>query len=571
MDGFKSFITLLEATADELYQNFYSDIEKETFDKLWKADPTSKENVFGDYSKWLLKQYKKLSSPEQKRLTREDLYKVTEILTKYNNLKKSKKITKTDINFFKTLPDLYNFVDKQSDQDIKTQREIKKEIKSGARKVFENSDWLIVIPDTHEAACYYGSGTKWCTASSGAEDTFKYYHDQGPLYIVISKKEKDSQGRPVKYQLHFQSNQYMDSEDLPLRYKEPIYGKTIPTFDANDIETWISVTLGSDVAKFFKKSAKLDQRNTMSFYIHDNKLSGDVYTGNIDLTNVNLKSLDGSPKIINGDLEIVNTGSYDRIVPSLEGGPEEVKGTFFLEGFRLKTLYGSPKIVNKFFLIRMYGLRSLEFCPETVLSKITFRELPDLVDLSYFPKNAKNVDFNLTDCHHIQNLNGISGGMSKISVIACSDFKSLDGLSSKKLHNLLVTGCPKFSDLSGAEGVIQMIKIRNCGLASLNGCPPKLLGEINCGENRLTSLVGSPRIIGGFATFSHNDITSLDGAPERIDGSFNISHNPIKSLEGFPEQIGGDVVIDRSVLSSLNLTADDLRKISKIGGRVYEV
>jgi hypothetical protein len=57
-------------------------------------------------------------------------------------------------------------------------------------KLFENDDFLLVIPLTFEASCKYGAGTKWCTTSRDNDDMFKKHNRMGSLgYIVIKNKE----------------------------------------------------------------------------------------------------------------------------------------------------------------------------------------------------------------------------------------------------------------------------------------------------------------------------------------------------------------------------------------------
>jgi hypothetical protein len=85
---------------------------------------------------------------------------------------------------------------------------LEKKIKSEeSEKVFENKDWIIVIPKTHRAACFYGKHTEWCTASKDSSGYFDEYSKQGPLYVNINKETGD------KYQFHFESGQFMDEND----------------------------------------------------------------------------------------------------------------------------------------------------------------------------------------------------------------------------------------------------------------------------------------------------------------------------------------------------------------------
>ena len=46
---------------------------------------------------------------------------------------------------------------------------------SGAKKLYEDSNILIVKPLTYEASCKYGSGTRWCTTMANQPSYFKQY------------------------------------------------------------------------------------------------------------------------------------------------------------------------------------------------------------------------------------------------------------------------------------------------------------------------------------------------------------------------------------------------------------
>lgn len=207
-----SFIQLFEAVdINDIYQKYYSRIPRNEFDKIISSDPTWREdkpNKMGKYGKWLLSLY--LS----KKLKLEDLYKAKEYLSyfvKYNNV-----IDNKDINTYKSLNDLYftirSYIN-NPDQPTSKQDAARK-IKEGAEKVYEDNEWLIIVPHTKEASCYYGKGTQWCTAADESNNMFDYYNNQGNLYININKNTHE------KYQFHFETSSFMDETDSPI--EEPI-------------------------------------------------------------------------------------------------------------------------------------------------------------------------------------------------------------------------------------------------------------------------------------------------------------------------------------------------------------
>lgn len=197
---------LTEATLDDIYTKYYSNIPQEDFWNIIKTDPTWNEQSpqkMGKYGKWLLNQYK------QGKMKLEDLYKYRESLEAFH--KYNRQLEKRDINAYGDGNALYDavkqFID-DPEQATSKSDEIRR-IKQDAEKVYEDNEWLILIPKTEEAAKYYGKGTRWCTAADN-NNYFNYYNQDGPLYINIRKSDGE------KFQFHFESEQFMDSSDAPL-------------------------------------------------------------------------------------------------------------------------------------------------------------------------------------------------------------------------------------------------------------------------------------------------------------------------------------------------------------------
>ncbi|MBR6517651.1 MAG: hypothetical protein IKT40_12540 [Bacilli bacterium] len=207
------FNYLLEAASlEDIHNKYYNNIDNDIFMQIISADPTydvNKPQKMGKYGKWLLNIYK------NGKLKLEDLYKATEYLKYF--VKYINRIENKDINQYHSLGDLYNvvkvFMESNDEMATSNSDEIRR-IKEGADKVYEDSEWMIIIPRTQEASCYYGKGTQWCTAAEKSYNYFDYYNDQGPLYINIDKRTNE------KYQFHFESDSFMDENDVAI--EEPI-------------------------------------------------------------------------------------------------------------------------------------------------------------------------------------------------------------------------------------------------------------------------------------------------------------------------------------------------------------
>lgn len=225
------------ATLDDIYVKYYSDIDREIFNKIVSSDPTWREdkpNKMGKFGKWLLKLW------VNKKLMLEDLYKATEYLSyfvKYNN-----RIEVKDINKYHSLPELYNIVKVFMDNpEIATSNsdEVRR-IKEGADKVFENGEWLVIVPHTKEASCYYGKGTQWCTAAEQSNNMFDHYNSQGNLYINIRKSDGE------KFQFHFESGSFMDATDTPI--ESPVYD---------------TIGFGYSILDYYKENLSSDKFNKL--------------------------------------------------------------------------------------------------------------------------------------------------------------------------------------------------------------------------------------------------------------------------------------------------------------------
>ena len=112
---------------------------------------------------------------------------------------------------------LDGLLDKYQDVLVSRKESVKEseQIHKDTEVVLENNEVTVYYPKTEEASCYYGQGTKWCTAATRGENMFEEYHNKGPLYIIIGKDGD-------KYQLHVESSSLMDASDEEVDYKDVI-------------------------------------------------------------------------------------------------------------------------------------------------------------------------------------------------------------------------------------------------------------------------------------------------------------------------------------------------------------
>ena len=221
---------------------YYPNVDEKNVMSLITLDPTYKKgsNNAGTYGKWILSIANKNNGDiERKRH-------ITDVLKNFESVKNNLK--SKDIMRFKSVEELEDYLaDGNNYKDFSNrqiQRQTQQHIKQGlddseAEKVFEDSKYEVWIPKTFAASCKLGEGTSWCTAMSKDSRYFKEYSKDGPLYIIINKSDRDE-----KYQFHFESMQFMDSDDSPVNITEilgddaELYDFFMPmlkkTFNVND-------------------------------------------------------------------------------------------------------------------------------------------------------------------------------------------------------------------------------------------------------------------------------------------------------------------------------------------------
>jgi ankyrin repeat protein len=196
-------------------------------DEIFGADPTDNKQ----YIEWITNSYI-LGGIN----LYDDLSRTHSALVNYEYLRNSGKLEKnTDVkkdeniiaNFCglrgcnkrnKKLMGLDDLMDKYKDEFEK--KELKEEEKSKAQKegitVYDGETIRVIQPTTEASACYYGRGTRWCTATTESENMFERYNAKGPLYIIIPKNPA-YEGE--KYQIHFETYQYMNEKDEEIELK----------------------------------------------------------------------------------------------------------------------------------------------------------------------------------------------------------------------------------------------------------------------------------------------------------------------------------------------------------------
>jgi hypothetical protein len=174
-------------------------------------DPTANK----EYTQWLARVWANANG----KLKMEDLNRGQfegGLLSAYTRAKRRKLIKPehADINRFKTYGEFERAMMDEYDWD-KIEQSEKNVDKGQSKELYTDADVRVIVPADEKAACYYGQGTQWCTASKN-NNMFNHYAKQGDMYILLPKKPQELD---EKYQLHFGTNQFMDSRDEPVALK----------------------------------------------------------------------------------------------------------------------------------------------------------------------------------------------------------------------------------------------------------------------------------------------------------------------------------------------------------------
>lgn len=163
-----------------------------------------------------------------------------------------KNLNKKDINQYK----FQEFIDTIEDYGY-TKNEERSKLKEGTERIYEDDKILVVKPLTKESSCYYGSGTRWCTAATQFSNRFEQYNSQGPLYYLINKNMEPTNDY-YKIAIHYDSiSGRMTLYDAQDKVNENLLGliKTLPAFKniEKDIEENYKWDRSADIVKMFRE------------------------------------------------------------------------------------------------------------------------------------------------------------------------------------------------------------------------------------------------------------------------------------------------------------------------------
>lgn len=276
----------------EWKSNDTDEVKKSFFESLWAADTSSNKK----YIPWLFKlieNEKNKPSPIGLDSTLRSVSQMMEYIeSKVNSYAINdfkRRVGSGDLQYYETIYDKIIKAPKDinSYRDINSIREFHqhlkqlnvtkdqiKKAKKESKKIYEDANYLIVEPLTHDASCVYGRETKWCVASKDSSRYFDDYTSNSKFYYVINKKGGDS--RYSKFALR-----------IPTTKNKPNTISSIEVWDQQDNRTDFDIMFekmpGMDVIISELLNIGLNDYDTLVKYKEGKISNSEAFVGNENL------------------------------------------------------------------------------------------------------------------------------------------------------------------------------------------------------------------------------------------------------------------------------------------------
>lgn len=179
------------------------------------------EQQGGKYAQYYSKLYLK---NEVKKM--EDFYRLKPLIDSFN--KNRRHLTNKDIMSYSHAgleKALAPFAGKVSHKRVNPVEDEKFYKKGHMTKHVDSPNFEVIVPHTQEASNHLGKGKecKWCTAEPEEEhNRFHDHNDQGDLYVIRAGDRR--------YQLHYETDQFMDEKDAPVSKEDIEYLSGFPQY-----------------------------------------------------------------------------------------------------------------------------------------------------------------------------------------------------------------------------------------------------------------------------------------------------------------------------------------------------
>jgi hypothetical protein len=197
----------------------------------------------------------------------ENFPKLVDAIKKFDKI--STNLPKTDINQYQNLNELLTDI---QTYENRSRRDVKKV--EGGNVVFDDGRFFVVNPLDHNASCYYGKGTKWCTAAE-SDTHFKKYNEDGKLFYIIdrSKPTSDPQYKVALLRKFDGEKTYYDTKDEYVRS-----GWILNTEKLNEIlskvDSYLSEEFGEQLKIYTDKEAAKKEKERLNRMREQQRIRG---------------------------------------------------------------------------------------------------------------------------------------------------------------------------------------------------------------------------------------------------------------------------------------------------------
>ena len=200
-DNFLYEQMLIEGRLQDTMKKF-PEIDQEIIKQLSASDPSGKNA----YLMWMTKAMKDSGAGiyDVPGLARERIFDIVPIVADFHKAKQrisqinkarkkdGKGLYPNDINQFKSLDQLENFIDDLGLSGSEEKRKEKEAALGGASILQDDEDFFIIRPETKEASCFFGKKTRWCISAERSQNYFDSYTSQGKaFYFILNKNLND--------------------------------------------------------------------------------------------------------------------------------------------------------------------------------------------------------------------------------------------------------------------------------------------------------------------------------------------------------------------------------------------
>jgi len=165
-------------------------------------------------------------------------------------------LPQTDLNEYKNVGQLIEAI---KDYEGKARRDVKKV--EGGNVVYEDPRFFVVNPLNHQSSCYYGKGTKWCTAADFDYQFSQYNQDGKIIYILDKTKPTNDPYYKIALLQKFDGNRtFYDAKDESIQNISEILGKEEFEKISNSINEYLESEFADQLKIWRDKEAAKKER-----------------------------------------------------------------------------------------------------------------------------------------------------------------------------------------------------------------------------------------------------------------------------------------------------------------------